>query len=191
VGTDGAYRPEGRGVVRLCIEPFCRVEGPQKQALCVLGPQPYIAEVDSKYQLSCDGWQSRWCRLLSGPLDQLRRTSDPQIHDLIASRVRLRIIATSFTQATFLRGRNKRSRSAKATPPSWVPFFNHSARSTLCQRDLEGQSVTRHWTYIKAVRMFFSSFKGSRVVQFSHWFEILLAQSRPPGFLVHSSLTHD
>jgi hypothetical protein len=167
------------------------VEGPQKQVLCILGPQPYIGEVDSKYQLSCDRWQSRWCRILPGPLDRLRRTSDPQIHDLIASRFRLRIIATSFTQATFLRGRNKRSRSAKTTPPSWVPFFNHSARVLCAKETLRANLSHVTGPISKLSACFFSSFKGSRVVQFSHWFEILLAQSRPPGFLVHSSLTHD
>lgn len=79
----------------------------------MLGSQPYISE---GYQLSCGKWQE--CRISSGPLDQLRRTSESQKgHDLIASRIPLRIIATSFTHAAFLQGGNKQVDPRNVTPP--------------------------------------------------------------------------
>ena len=140
LGTDGAYRREERGVVRLCIESFCRVERPQDQVLYILRPQPYIGEGDSKYQLSC-GIRGD-AGYYPAPLEQLRRTSDHQ-------NSRPRRVQRSAPDnrdlvypSNVFAGRNKRVDPQKPTPPVLGALLQPLCRSTLCHIVLGDQSVT-------------------------------------------------
>ena len=129
--------------------------------------------------------QSRWCRILSCPLDQLRRTSDPQ-------NSRPRRIQSSAPDnrdliypSNVFTGRNKRVDPRKPTPPSSTAlqeyFVSQSPWGSIC-----------HWTHIKAVHMFLARLKVPAprcaifpLVLIFYW------HNHIPLVLVHSSLTHD